>query len=107
MNEFSTEGGRLFFVAVEGGGQTLQDTMVAAPLYLRTLEEQFENAQQLRACFWAWRDHAPKGLETLSEPQRNQVKKWLAAHHAADRVARPFLSNPVAMSFALRVSHKG
>lgn len=106
MNEFSTEGGRLFSVAVEGGGQTLQDTMVAAPVYLRTIEEQFESVQQLCSCFWAWRDHAPKGLGTLSEPQKNQVKKWLAAHHAADRVARPFLSNPVEMSFALRVSQK-
>lgn len=103
MRKLLTHGGRLFSVSIEGASPKLQDTMVAASLYLRVLEEEFSDAGQMVSCYYAWL------RETTQEPDRDlednlgQSVKWVDAHHAADRVARAWLTNPDRQSFKLHL----
>lgn len=103
MRNLTTVGGNLFFASVQGTSPTLQDTMVAASVYVRVLEEQFPSAQKLLSCFAAWAEDAESGLSASSDDQLHRAKQWIAAHQRADEAARPWLSDPGGQTFLLRV----
>lgn len=103
MKNLTTQGGRLFSVVICGTPPTLQDTMVAASVYIQILEELFPTAQQLLACFAAWAEEREGGRATLSDEQLRRAKKWVVAHEHADRIARPWLSSPTLQTFLIQV----
>ncbi|MDO9415482.1 hypothetical protein [Pararhizobium sp.] len=103
MKNLSTSGGRLFSVTVEGPRTTLRDAMVAAPLYLRSLEEQFGNAEKLLLCLRAWQEDSRQQPADVSDQRLERVMHWMAAHGLAHQAAKPWLSNPEEQTFSLRV----
>lgn len=101
MNDLVTAGGRLLSAAVEGSRPTLQDMMVAADLYLRSVEESFSDAEHLICCFEAWAEEALRGPGTLSDKALARCKLWTKAHARAEEIAKPWLSDPTHQSFRL------
>ena len=101
MKDLVTSGGRLLSVSVEGGQPNVQDTMVAAVVYLHLLEESFSTAEQLVSCFRSWTEDNQRGPGNLSDEQLERSRRWMEAHHHADRSARKFLSDPDKQSFRL------
>jgi hypothetical protein len=101
MNHFVTSGGRLLSVEILGSRPTLQDTMVAADLYLRLLEESFSDAEQLVSCVEAWAEDDLRGPGTLSDEALARCKLWTKAHALAQRTASTWLSDPAHQSFRL------
>lgn len=104
LHQLSTSGGRLFKVTVEGPRLTLSDTMVAAPRYLRVLEEQFESAGVMLKCFLAWEDGASPRPGDMTDDRSRLIKRWVDAHHIADIAARQWLSEPGIQSFRLTLA---
>lgn len=102
MKNLLTAGGRLFSATVEGAPTTLSDAMVAAPLYVRLLEEDFSSAELL-LCFRAWRDDA-QGRVNLCDQQLERVRRWAAAHARAGEVAKQWLSDPDRQSFRFQLA---
>lgn len=103
MKDLLTAGGRLFSATVEGAPTTLRDAMVAAPLYVRLLEEDFSSAELLLLCFRAWRDDA-QGPVNLCDQQLERVRRWAAAHARAGEVAEQWLSDPDRQSFRFQLA---
>lgn len=101
MNHLVTRGGRLLSVEVEGSRATVKDMMVAADLYLRSVEECFSDAEQLVSCFEAWAEETLRGPGTLSDEALARCKLWTKAHALAEQAAKPWLSNPTHQSFRL------
>ena len=77
--------------------------MVAAPVYLKILGDQFENRQEMLACFAAWSEPVENGAAPLSDACAQRIKKWLSAHDIAENAARPLLSSPRHLSFSVRI----
>lgn len=103
MKNLLTAGGRLFSATVEGAPTTLRDAMVAAPLYVRLLEEDFACAEQLLLCFRAWRDDT-QGPVNLCDQQLARVRRWAAAHARAVATAQQWLSDPDRQAFRFQLA---
>lgn len=101
MNHFVTSGGRLLSVEVKGSRATVQDMMVAADLYLRSVEESFADTEHLVSCFEAWAEEDLRGVGTLSDEALARCKLWTKAHAVAEQTAKPWLSDPAHQSFRL------
>jgi hypothetical protein len=82
---------------------TFRTPMVAASLYLRVLEEEFSDAGQMVSCYYAWLPETTQEPDRDSEDNLGRSVKWVDAHHAADRVARAWLTNPDRQSFKLHL----
>lgn len=107
MKDLSTTGGRLFCVTVEGSQATLSDTMVAAALYLQSLEEHFGSAEKMLMCFRAWQEDSQQRPGDVSDQQQERAMRWRAAHGLAHQAAKPWLSNPEDQCFRLHVVSDG
>ena len=107
MKDLSTSGGRLFCVCVEGPQATLSDTMVAAPLYLQSLEGHFDSAEKMLMCFRAWQEDSQQRPGDVSDQQQERAMRWRAAHGLAHQAAKPWLSNPEDQCFRLHVVSDG
>lgn len=103
MRNLHTHAARLSATSIEGTRPTLQDTTVAASLYLTPIEETFADAGQLLGCYAAWLRHRSPDPDQYSRGDSDLSTKWEAAHHAADRTARAWLrsSEPI---FQVRAS---
>jgi hypothetical protein len=104
MKNLCTSAGRLYSAAVEGAQPTVKDTMVAAHVYLISLEEQFGSAHQMLACFRAWTAGVLERPGDVSDEQFDRSKRWRDAHDRADKVARRMLSEPNTQTFSLRLT---
>ncbi|WP_339088913.1 hypothetical protein [Variovorax paradoxus] len=104
MQKLSTSGGRLFTVTVQGPRVTLADTMVAAPHYLRVLEEQFDSAADVLRCLRAWENGGPLRPGNVPDEQNSLIRRWVNAHHMADVAARRWLSQPDAQNFEVTLA---
>jgi len=82
----------------------MKDTMVAGHIYLSSLEERFDTAQQLIACFRAWELSRAARPGDLTDDQIEGARQWQSAHDYADGIARGWLSDPQGQSFALKVA---
>lgn len=103
MKNLRTTEGRLFFAIVEGAPVTLRDAMVAAPLYVQLLEEEFASVEELLLCFRPWRDDT-QGLVNLCDRQLDRVRRWAAAHARAGEAAGHWLSDPDRQSFRFHLT---
>jgi hypothetical protein len=106
MRNLLTDGGRLFSVSIEGTRPNLQDTMVAASLYIKLLEEAFSDAAQMLSCYAAWLREDIQDRDHYSRVDSNDAEKWMNAHHAAERAARAWLSDPSNQSFKFRLRER-
>lgn len=86
------------------GQPTMKDTMVAGHVYLSSLEARFDTAQQLVACYRAWKQNESAQPGNMADDQLEPAKQWQSAHDYADGIARPWLSNPRGQTFALKLA---
>ncbi|MDO9357850.1 MAG: hypothetical protein Q7T70_02505 [Polaromonas sp.] len=101
MKYLETSGGRALSVRIEGAAGTVKDYMVAAHVYLTTLEHQFRTTGRLIAAYRASRRELEAGRSMLTLQELDLTSQWLNAHEAADRAARTFLSSPQVQRFIL------
>lgn len=105
MRSISTSGGRLFMVSIEGTPPTLQDTMVAASVYLASLEEHIPDSHQLIACYQAWFEGRGRTAGSSGDDDPALAQKWIDAHDRARARASAWLSDPSNQSFKLHMVH--
>jgi len=99
MQRLSTSGGKLFTVSVQGARVPLSDTMIAGPHHLRVLEDQFDSAAELLRCLRAWEHGHELRPGNMADDQNKLIKRWVAAHDAAHRAAKQWLSEPDDQTF--------
>lgn len=104
MKKLTTHSGRLFSAEVVGSPVTVHDCMVAADVYLRTLETQFETPQRLITALRAWRTSQEIRPGEMQDLQLGLAKEWLGAHLRADDRARPLLSDAGQLHFEIRLA---
>ena len=101
MKYLETSGGRALTVRIEGAPGTVKDYMVAARLYLLSLEEAFETTTRLMACYRAAQKELEAGRSMLTPREIDLTSHWQEAHAFAEQRARPSLSDPQHQRFAL------
>jgi len=79
--------------------------MVAAPCYLRLLEEQFDGAADLLRCLRAWQNGSGRKPGNMADDQNELIRRWVNAHHVADAEARQWLSLPDLQTFQVTLTN--
>lgn len=103
MKQLTTSAGRLFSATVAGAPVTVKDLMVSAPLYLASLESNFQDAEIFLACFNAREKERVDGEFSLTNQEGRLAARWKKAHIDADRDARKWLSDPTNKEFVVTV----
>lgn len=91
-------------MTVEGPNVKLVDTMVAASRYLLVLEAQFRGAADLLRCLRAYNNGLSQMPGNMADDQNDFIQRWVDAHHVATAEARPWLSNPTELNFAVALA---